>query len=381
MVARPYRIHVPEAVLADLRQRLARTRWPDEAPGAGWRYGTDLTYLRGLVAYWRDGYDWRPHEAALNVFRNFTVALDGIDLHFIHQPGVGPAPLPLLLSHGWPGSVWEFHRLLPLLTDPARFGGDAADAFTVVAPSLPGYGFSFRPGQPRFGAVEIARTFARLMTEVLGYGRFAAQGGDWGAFITARLAADYPERLLGIHLNLLPLRREPERLEPATAEERRYAEELRTWLREETGYQWIQGTRPQTLAYALTDSPVGLAAWLVEKFRAWSDCDGEVEAVFSKDEMLTNVTLYWATGAIGSSFWPYYARLHEGWPLPEARITVPTAYAAFPREILRPPRSVAERSFAIARWTPMPAGGHFAALEQPAALAEDLRAFFRPWRR
>lgn len=380
MAARSYTIHVPDAVLADLRERLARARWPDEVPGGGWRYGTDPTYLRELVAYWRDRYDWRRHEATLNAFRNFTVPLDGIELHFIHQPGVGPAPLPLLLSHGWPGSVWEFHALIPFLTDPARFGGNPADAFTVVAPSLPGYGFSFRPGQPRFGAVEIADTFARLMTEVLGYDRFAAQGGDWGAFITARLAAEYPALLLGIHLNLLPLRREPDRLEQTTAEERRYAEELRGWLREETGYQWIQGTRPQTLAYALTDSPVGLAAWILEKFRAWSDCGGEVERVFSKDELLTNITIYWATGAIGSSFWPYYARLHEGWPLPEARIEVPTAYAAFPREILRPPRSVAERAFTIQRWTAMPAGGHFAALEQPAALAEDIRAFFRPLR-
>lgn len=380
MAARSYTIHVPDAVLADLRERLARARWPDEVPGGGWRYGTDLTYLRELVAYWRDRYDWRRHEATLNAFRNFTVPLDGIELHFIHQPGVGPAPLPLLLSHGWPGSVWEFHALIPFLTDPARFGGNPADAFTVVAPSLPGYGFSFRPGQPRFGAVEIANTFARLMTEVLGYDRFAAQGGDWGAFITARLAAEYPALLLGIHLNLLPLRREPDRLEQTTAEERRYAEELRGWLREETGYQWIQGTRPQTLAYALTDSPVGLAAWILEKFHAWSDCGGEVERVFSKDELLTNITIYWATGAIGSSFWPYYARLHEGWPLPEARIEVPTAYAAFPREILRPPRSVAERAFTIQRWTAMPAGGHFAALEQPAALAEDIRAFFRPLR-
>ena len=306
--------------------------------------------------------------------------LDGIDLHFIHQPGVGPAPLPLLLSHGWPGSVWEFHRLIPLLTDPARFGGDAADAFTVIAPSLPGYGFSFRPGQPRFGAPAIARTFARLMTEVLGHNRFGAQGGDWGGFISACLAVDFPERLHGIHLNFLPVPREPDRPGAATEEERRYADELRAWLREETGYQAIQGTRPQTLAYALTDSPVGLAAWIVEKFRAWSDCGGDPGRVFTRDEMLTNITIYWATGAIGSSFWPYYDRVHQGWPLPEGRIAVPTAYAAFPREIVRPPRSVAERSFNIQRWTVMPAGGHFAALEQPAALAGDIRAFFRPYR-
>ncbi|MDP9375584.1 MAG: epoxide hydrolase 1 [Chloroflexota bacterium] len=380
MEPRPYLIQLGDDVLADLRERLARTRWPDEPPDAGWQYGADLAYVRRLAAYWRRGYDWRASEATLNAFRQYTVPLAGIDLHFLHQPGVGPDPLPLLLSHGWPGSVWEFYKLIPLLTDPARHGGDAADAFTVVAPSLPGYGFSFRPGQPRFGVAEIARTFATLMTDVLGYARFGAQGGDWGAFIAARLGADVPQRLHGIHLNLLPIRREPDRLAGGSEEERRFAEELREWLREETGYQAIQGTRPQTLAFGLTDSPAGLLAWLVEKFRAWSDCDGDPERAFTRDEILANATIYWATGAIGSSFWPYYDRLHAGWPLPEGRITVPTGYAAFPREILRPPRTVAERAFNIRHWTPMAAGGHFAALEQPEALAGDIRAFFRPFR-
>ncbi len=380
MEPRPYLIQLGDDVLADLRERLARTRWPDEPPDAGWQYGADLAYVRRLAAYWRRGYDWRASEATLNAFRQYTVPLAGIDLHFLHQPGVGPDPLPLLLSHGWPGSVWEFYKLIPLLTDPARHGGDAADAFTVVAPSLPGYGFSFRPGQPRFGVAEIARTFATLMTDVLGYARFGAQGGDWGAFIAARLGADVPQRLHGIHLNLLPIRREPDRLAGGSEEERRFAEELREWLREETGYQAIQGTRPQTLAFGLTDSPAGLLAWLVEKFRAWSDCDGDPERAFTRDEILANATIYCATGAIGSSFWPYYDRLHAGWPLPEGRITVPTGYAAFPREILRPPRTVAERAFNIRHWTPMAAGGHFAALEQPEALAGDIRAFFRPFR-
>ncbi|HEV8306799.1 MAG TPA: epoxide hydrolase [Methylomirabilota bacterium] len=378
MDAQPFRVRIAEEVLADLRERLRRARWPDEVPGAGWCYGTDLTYLRQLVDYWRDRYDFRPHEARLNEFRQFTVPLAGVELHFIHQPGVGPRPLPLLLSHGWPGSVWEFHKLIPFLTDPGRFGGDPADAFTVVAPSLPGYVFSFRPGQPRLGVPEMADVFATLMAEVLGYPRFGAQGGDWGAFVTSRLAVTHPDRLVGIHLNLLPLRREIPHPATPTEEESRYLKELALWLWEETGYQWIQGTRPQTLAYALTDSPVGLAAWIVEKFRNWSDCGGDVERRFTKDELLTNVTLYWVTGAINSSFWPYYARYHQGWPLPEGvRIEVPTAYAAFPCEILRPPRAWAERVFDIRRWTPMPAGGHFAAMEEPEALAADLRAFFR----
>ena len=375
----PFTIKISDDVLSDLRDRLHRVRWPDQVPGAGWMYGTDLAYMKELVAYWRDRYDWRAHEARLNRLRQFTVPVRGIDLHFVHEPGVGPRPLPLLLSHGWPGSIVEFEQLIPRLTDPARFGGDPADAFTVVAPSLPGYTFSFRPDQPRFGIVAIADAFAELMT-LLGYQRFAAQGGDWGAFVTSRLGAAHPQRLVGIHVNLLAVRREA----PAGALVEgmtEFLDELRHWQREETGYQWIQGTRPQTLAYGLTDSPVGLAAWIVEKFRKWSDCGGDVERRFSKDVLLTNVMLYWVTGAINSSFWPYYDRFHSPWPIGEdQRITVPTAYASFPREILHPPRALAERYYDIRRWTPMPAGGHFAALEEPEALAGDIRAFFRDLR-
>jgi pimeloyl-ACP methyl ester carboxylesterase len=375
---RPFTIHIADEVLEDLRARLNHVRWPDEIPDTGWQYGTDLTYMKGLVSYWRETYEWRQHEARLNEFKQYTVPLGGIDLHFIHEPGRGPNPMPLLISHGWPGSVWEFHKLIPLLTDPARFGGDPADAFTVVAPSLPGYGFSFRPNQPRFHVDAIADVFAQLMTDVLGYRQFGAQGGDWGASITSLLGLKYADRARAIHLNSLMLRRDLSAPAHPTDEERTYLEDLRQWLNEETGYQWIQGTRPQTLAYGLTDSPVGLAAWIVEKFRTWSDCGGDVERRFSKDELLTNVMLYWVTGAINSSFWPYYARRHEPWPMAEGvRIEVPTAYAAFPREIVRPPRSWAERVYNLQRWTPMPAGGHFAALEEPEALAIDLRAFFR----
>ena len=377
----PFRIDIPEATLTDLRDRLRRTRFPDQAPGAPWAFGADLAYVRELCAYWRDRYDWRKHEAVLNGFRQFTAPVAGIDLHFIHEQGRGPAPLPLLLSHGWPGSVWEFYKIIPMLTDPARFGGDARDAFTVVAPSLPGYGFSFAPGQPRFGVSEMADAFAALMTDVLGYRRFAAQGGDWGGFITARLGVSHADRLAGIHVNLLSLRRDLPRPAHPTPEERAYLDDLATWLREETGYQWIQGTKPQTLAFGLTDSPAGLAAWIVEKFRTWSDCGGDVERRFSKDELLTNITLYWVTEAINSSFWPYYARYHAPWPIADGqRVEVPTAYAAFPKEIVRPPRSWAERVYNIRRWTVMPAGGHFAALEEPQALVDDLRAFFRDLR-
>jgi pimeloyl-ACP methyl ester carboxylesterase len=377
----PFTVHVPDAVLADLRERLTRARWPDQVPDGGWQYGTDLAYMKELVDYWRDRYEWRVHEARLNRWPQFTVPIGDVTQHFVQVPGVGPKPLPLLLSHGWPGSIWEFHTLIPLLTDPGAHGGDPSDAFTVVAPSLPGYTFSFRPGQPRLGIAEMADVFARLMTDVLGYPRFGAQGGDWGAFITGYLGLSYPDRVVGIHVTLLGVRRDLAAPPQPTDEEKAYLEDLRRWEREETGYQWIQGTKPQTLAYGLTDSPVGLAAWIVEKFRTWSDCGGDVERRFSKDVLLTNIMLYWVTGAINSSFWPYFSRRHSPWPLPDnQRIEVPTAYASFPREILHPPRAWAERAYNIRRWTIMPAGGHFAALEEPAALAEDIRAFFRDLR-
>ena len=378
----PFALHVDDQVLDDLRRRLAATRWPDEPPGAAWATGSSVAYMQALVAHWTQGFDWRAHEAALNRLRQYTVPLAGIDLHFIHEPGQGPAPLPLLLSHGWPGSVLEFQRLIPLLTDPARFGADPADAFTVVAPSLPGFTLSFQPGQPRFGVEEMADTFAALMTDVLGYSRFAAQGGDWGAFIATRLGYAHAERVIGIHLNFLAVPRDPQLLQGASAEERRFLGELKQFLKEETGYQWIQGTKPQTLAFGLHDSPAGLAAWIVEKFRSWTDNDGDPASAVPRDEMLANITLYWATGAIGSSFWPYHARLHRTWPVPAGRtVDVPMGYVEFPREILRPPQSVAARQYSdIRRWTTQPKGGHFAALEQPEVLAHEMREFFRPLR-
>ena len=379
---KPFRVQVPEDAIADLRARLARVRWPDEPPLEPWSTGTSVAYLKDLVEYWRTGFDWRKEEARLNAFRQFTVPLDGIPLHFIHEEGRGPDPMPLLLSHGWPGSVVEFEKIIPLLTDPASFGGDAADAFTVIAPSLPGYAFSFQPGQKRYGVEEIAAAFAALMTGVLGFGRFAAQGGDWGGFIASVLGHRYPERIIGIHLNLLAVRRDPKMVANPTPKEKAFLKQLDEWLKEETGYQAIQGTRPQTLAFGLSDSPAGLAAWITEKFRAWSDCGGNPENAISRDEMLANISLYWFTGAIGSSFWPYHARLHRQWPIPEgATVDVPTGYAEFPREIVRPPRSIAEKTYTdIRRWSVMPRGGHFAALEQPELLAREVREFFRPLR-
>ena len=362
-VPQPFRLAVPDADLADLKERLGRVRWPDEPPLEAWSTGSSLAYMKGLVEYWRDGFDWRAAEAKLNAFPQFTVPVQGIDLHFIHAPGKRLGAMPLLLSHGWPGSVFEFMRLIPLLQED----------FTVVAPSLPGYGLSFKPGQPRFGAEAMAEACAELMTGVLGYQRYGCQGGDWGASISSVLGLRYPKNLTGIHLNLLVVRRDPQ-----LTDDKKYLAQLNHFLREETGYQAIQGTKPQTLAYGLTDSPAGLAAWIVEKFHSWSDCDGNPENAIPRDEMLANIALYWFTGAIGASFWPYYARLHEGWPIPEGgTIGVPMGYAEFPQEILSPPRALAQKTYTdIRRWTVMPKGGHFAALEQPAALAREVRAFF-----
>jgi pimeloyl-ACP methyl ester carboxylesterase len=382
MDGQPFSLRIPDDAITDLRERLARTRFPDEAPGDPWAYGTSMEYLHGLIEYWCTNFDWRAQEARLNAFPQFKAPLHDIEVHFLHVPGKGPNPCPLLLMHGWPGSVFEFMDIIPRLTDPARFAGDPADAFTVVAPSLPGYGMSFRPGQKRFGIEEIADCLADLMTGTLGYRRFAAQGGDWGGIAASRMGYAHADKLVGIHVNLLAARRDSNMASNPTPEERTYLGELARWLNEETGYQWIQGTRPQTLSFALTDSPAGLAAWIVEKFRAWSDCNGDVESAFTRDQLLANISLYWFTGAIGSSFFPYYFRMHRPWPIPEGgRIEVPTGYAAFPREILQPPRSLAERTYTnLQRWTVMSRGGHFAAMEEPDALADDVRAFFRPLR-
>jgi pimeloyl-ACP methyl ester carboxylesterase len=380
MTPTPFRLEIPDSAIADLKTRLALTRLPDAAPGEAWQFGASVDYVRDLVGYWKDRFDWRAQEAALNAFPQFKVPLHDIDVHYLHVPGKGPNPYPLLLLHGWPGSVYEFLDIIPRLTDPAQFGGEAKDSFTVIAPSLPGYGLSFKSGQKRFILQDITACVHDLMTQALGIKKFAVQGGDWGAGISSLLAHSYPNSLAGIHINLMFAGRDP--ASQPTLEEARFAEEVAHWLKEETGYQQIQGTKPQTLAFALTDSPAGLAAWITEKFRSWSDCDGVPENAISRDRMLANIALYWFTGAIGSSFWPYYGRLHTPWPVsPKNPITVPTGYAAFPKEILRPPRSIASKAYTdIRRWTEMKKGGHFAAMEQPEALAHEIREFFRPLR-
>lgn len=375
----PFELHVPEPELEDLRRRLAQARLPDPAPGDPWDHGTDVGWLAELLGYWREGFDWRGQEAALNAFPQFRSEIRGIPVHFLHVPGQGPDPMPLLLSHGWPGSVFEFLDLIPRLTDPARFGGDPADAFTVVAPSLPGYGLSFRPGQDRLGVPEIADVLAELMTEVLGYGRFAAQGGDWGAHISTSLGVRHPEKLAGVHVNFMAIAPAAVPVEGATAAEREYREKSVAWRSLEGAYGQIQGTKPQTLAAALMDSPAGLAAWIGEKFHAWTDHGGDVFEAVDRDRILANICLYWLTGAIASSFRPYSDQVHGNGPLDGgATVDVPTGYAAFPAEIRLPPRSLVERFYTdIRRWSQMDRGGHFAALEQPAALAREITEFCR----
>ncbi len=375
---RPFKVEVPEAVLADLRERLARTRWPDQIPETGWEYGTELAYLKALCETWRTGYDWRAQEAALNRWPQFTTTIDGQNLHFVHARSKHPDAFPLILTHGWPGSIVEFQKILPLLVDPP---GGAADAFHVVCPSLPGYGFSGPTHERGWDPERIARAEVELMRR-LGHARYGAQGGDWGAIVTSWIGRLDPTHCAGIHLNMLiappPPGAEPAKL--AEDEQQRLARSA-SFQNEGTGYQAIQGTKPQTLAYGLHDSPAGLAGWIVEKFRAWSDCHGDVESVFTRDELLTNLTVYWVTGTLNSSTRLYYEMRKSGkLPFADGRIEVPTGVAVFPKELYNAPRAWAEHYYDVRHWTVFPEGGHFAAMERPEDLAADLRRFFQPLR-
>lgn len=383
MSVETFKIKIPEKVLDDLQERLARTRWTDEIPGAGWDYGTNLDYLKELVDYWQTRFDWRAQEAKLNQFAQFRAEIDGLGVHFIHERGKGPNPLPIILTHGWPDSFFRFSKIIPLLTDPESHGGDAADSFDVIVPSLPGYGFSERPASPGVTA-RIADLWAKLMSDELGYKRFAAGGGDMGSGVSQELGQSYEDSLVGIHLTDVPylnIFSYGEDHSDLSAAEKKYLAAGEQWGREEAGYGAIQSTKPQTLAYGLNDSPAGLAAWIVEKFRSWSDCDGDVEKRFTKDELLTNIMIYWATETINSSFLYYYEPSH-GHVAKDAkkRVEVPTAFAMFPKDLVPAPREFAERFFNVTRWTEMPRGGHFAAMEEPELLVEDIRAFFRELR-
>ncbi|MBZ4019999.1 epoxide hydrolase family protein [Streptomyces purpurogeneiscleroticus] len=377
----PFRIDIPDADLTDLRERLARTRWPDELPGVGWSQGVPLEYLKDLTAYWCDRYDWRKHEAELNGVPQFTTVIDGTTVHFLHVRSGAPDALPLVLLHGWPGSVVEFLDLIGPLTEAG---------YDVVAPSLPGYAFSPPPRQPGWGVQRMAAAFAELMRR-LGYARYGVHGGDWGAMIAREWGRLHPEAVAAVHLTLLPSAvattepTEEERaglLEDQLAEVHASLERRAQVQKEEMGYGILQSTRPQTLGYALTDSPVGQLAWITEKFKAWTDCRDTPEEAVGRDRLLTNVMLYWLTGTATSSARLYYEAMHSGagWGGNTVPSTTPTAVAVLPADLALPVRHLADRSDAVVRWTEYPRGGHFPGLEVPDLLLDDLREFFRAFR-
>jgi epoxide hydrolase len=372
----PFTVRVDDADLEDLRQRLARTRFPEPIAGTGWDAGMPVAYLRELIGYWLGAYDWRREEARLNGFAQFTTTIDGQSIHFIHARSPHGNALPLLLTHGWPGSIVEFLDVVPRLTDPPAFGGRAEDAFHVVAPSLPGYGFSEPPRTPGWDVRRIAVAFIELMAR-LGYGRYGAQGGDWGAQVTTRIGALDPEHCAAIHLNM-PIGVRPTEAGPLTDEEQSDLADMGNFTRHEAAYANEQGTKPQTVGIGLDDSPAGLLAWIVEKFQGWSDCDGDPENCFTRDQLLTNVMLYWLTRSATSSARLYWESERSGILTEKvAFIEVPTGVARYPKEVLRWPRSWVEEQYNVTRWVDMPRGGHFPAMEQPELFADDLAEFFR----
>ena len=389
MTIEPFHLDIPQPELDDLHARLDRVRWPDELPGVGWSYGVPRDYLKELVAYWRDEYDWRAEEAKLDEWPQFTTTIDGATIHFAHLRSPEPNATPLLISHGWPGSIVEFQQIAGPLSNPRAYGGDPADAFDLVIPSIPGFGLSGPTRETGWELLRVARAFAELMDR-LGYDRYGVQGGDWGAGILRELGRIHPEHVVGVHLNLIPgagstaeptedelAPLEPSERERTIASWRRY----QAWVKDRQGYADLQMTRPQTLAYALTDSPVGQLAWIVEKFKEWTDSAERPEEAVDRDQMLTNVMLYWLTGTAGSAARIYYERAHaDYWGKPIESSTTPTALADFAHDNFIPLRHIADRTNNITRWTSYPRGGHFPAMEVPGVLVEDIRAFFRTLR-
>lgn len=373
----PYSISIDPAILDDLRHRLSQTRWPNQVNNDKWETGTNATYLKELCEYWMHGYNWQKNEAFLNSFSHFKTSIDGTGLHFIHEKGKGNNPVPLLLIHGYPDSFVRFLKVIPLLT-----AADEDDfSFDLVVPSLPGYGFSDIPNEPGMDHERMAVLFTKLMKEELGYSEFSAHGGDWGSSITEQIALNNPQYLKGIHLAEIPwyhlFTMSPDEL---TEPEKKYMQEGQQWSHKEGGYAIIQSTKPQSLAYGLNDSPAGLAGWIIEKFYSWSDCNGRLENGFTKDELLTNLTIYWATQTINSAHRLYYEvaqAMQKSNKKKTERIDVPTAAAIFSKDMVSAPREFAERIFNVQQWSEIPKGGHFAAMEQPELLAKDIRKFFK----
>jgi microsomal epoxide hydrolase len=374
----PYSIAVPDATLTDIRSRVQNYPWHEMPDDGGWDYGTNLYYMKELCDYWVTEFDWRKQEEKINRFSHFKAPVDGIDLHFIHEKGSGPNPRPLIISHGWPGTIVEFLDFIDLLAHPENHGGSIDDAFDVVAPSLPGFGFSGRPPRP-YGPRKMAALFNQLMTDVLGYKSYLAQGGDWGGAISSWLGYDHAPACRAIHINILTMRHKDE---PQGKAEIEWAKQFDKDQQIQDGYRTQQATKPQTLSYGMMDSPVGVAAWILEKMHGWSDItDNNVESVYSKDQLLTNIMVYIVTRTFNTASWIYYGRREEGGRVlsPEGRrVEVPTACALFPKELLAwPPRSYAERIYNVQQWTEMPRGGHFAAMEEPELLINDIRQFAR----
>ena len=382
---RPFVIDVPDSELSDLNRRLTRARFPDEIEGAEWTYGTNLSYLKELVDYWRNQFDWRDQERRLNMFSQFKTEIDGLDVHFLHHRASEPNALPIIMIHGWPGTFFEFSKMVEPLADPVNHRGVASDAFDVVVVSLPGYGFSEKPRRQGHSRVRTGAMFVELMAR-LGYDRYGIQAGDVGASVATQMALSDSDHVVGLHLNScsgLP----PDPSDPnagLSPEEIARMQERRAYFNDdERGYQRIQGTRPQTLGYGLNDSPIGLAAWIIEKYRTWCDCDGNPERGFTKDELLTTVMIYWVTQTATSAARYYYEGMHLPEPpyVPQTRrVEVPTGCTVFPGELGYTPRSWAETRFNVSRFTFMDRGGHFAALEQPELLTDELRLFFRDMR-
>ena len=374
----PFKLGVPEQTLDSIRKKVSAFPWHEMPDDGGWEYGTNLDYMQAFCDYWVNEFDWRKEEARINQFTHFKTPIDGIDMHFIHEKGSGPNPKPLIISHGWPGSIVEFLDFIDLLAHPEKHGGSIEDAFDVVAPSLPGFGFSGRPPRP-YGPRKMAGILNKLMTEVLGYETYIAQGGDWGGAVSSWLGYDHAPACAAIHINILTMRHKDG---PQGEEENVWAEQFEKDQIMQNGYRTQQATKPQTLSYAMMDSPVGLAAWILEKMHGWSDIkNNDVESVYSKDQLLTNIMVYIVTRTFNTASWIYYGRREEGGRVlsPEGkRVEVPTGCAVFPEELLQwPPRSYAERIYNISQWTEMPRGGHFAAMEEPGLLIEDVRSFVR----
>lgn len=373
----PFRIDITESDMADLRERLRRTRWPEPETVNDWSQGTPLSFVRELCRYWHEEYDWRAAQARLNRYPQFRTEIDGLDIQFIHARSPHEGAVPLVMTHGWPGSLVEFHKVIDPLTDPVAFGGSAADAFHVVCPSLPGFGFSGKPARPGWGAEHVADAWDQLMAR-LGYPSYGAQGGDWGSRVSTYIALRHPEHVIGIHLNMVYAFPDPGTAGDVTERERDALAALDYHRTQGSGYAMQQATRPQSLGYGLVDSPAGLCAWIAEKYWAWSDCDGDPGNVFSPEDMLDNIMLYWLPATAASSarlYWESFARRVTD-PVP-----VPAGCSIFPREIYRPSRRWAEPLFPDLRyWNELDRGGHFAALEQPALFVTEVRAAFREFR-